>query len=625
MKNIAFMDLHVSAKDAEVCRTWCLENTIFIEKNGVVPVASVNKTGSCFFPVEPGKRYYTSVLKIFMASPSSGDAAHDAVLGMTDELSENAKVKKIRFMREFDFDGANSPYPDSCRYYKLFVDVPEDESCRYLVIPSNSPTRLFEDCCEIKQNILEKITWRAGIQRPFLGLNDNNAPDIATGDFIPVFPGQEYAIEIDFGQNRDPACQPSVSGYDENKKPVTILSWMNDQNESNRIVIPSNTRYIRVSACLSSFFPSMVLTKDERLDRAPKYSGPNDQVYFVFNTGYRKRILSPYHNFTPKAAPVRCELHTHLIDNGFPYSSTGMQYMARYVDAFAAVDYSSCGNGKKPEPPEHVDAPDALVFLGYGAENHNSPYRWFSMWGKGVENLPFIEASTTEPLTSLNEWIDLYALKHEMIVSINSPSWAKHVDQPETLAAAIEGAALIEVFNGYSYDYNFHPQTPDSPDAGVHYGENFWDAALTSGKKIFGTAVSDLHDAWPVSNGWIDVYPAAYTAGAVWNAILNGCFVAKSKSDAWETYTDNYHILDLDTSNGEYYVKTESPCDIVFISDGGTIVQNNPGLTEARYKLTGEEIYVRCELRHAIPGNEYIKAWLQPVFILPGQKRIYEK
>lgn len=175
-------------------------------------------------------------------------------------------------------------------------------------------------------------------------------------------------------------------------------------------------------------------------------------------------------------------------------------------------------------------------------------------------------------------------------VSIAHPIWSRM--QPEELLC-LNNYNAIEVYNSGTEHL-------------CHGGgaEIIWDYLLQHGKKIYATAVDDVHVTCDLFGGWIWVKARERTYKAVLEALFEGWFYASSGPI----------IEDYGMSQSEIYVKCSSCREIHFVTypvRGKSFFAEDCGsLTEAKYSRCGREEYIRV----VCTDHNGHSAWSQPIF-----------
>jgi len=134
----------------------------------------------------------------------------------------------------------------------------------------------------------------------------------------------------------------------------------------------------------------------------------------------------------------------------------------------------------------------------------------------------------------------------------------------------------------------------------------YWDSLLRRGRKVWGIAVDDNHNRIDDSlGGWVMVNAPRLKAPDIVDAILEGRFYSSTGPS----------IYDFGVEDGEVYIECSKVKAIHFVTyepRGRSYYAGKDGyLTSARFKLSGEELYVRAE---CIDENGKI-AWTNPIFL----------
>lgn len=177
----------------------------------------------------------------------------------------------------------------------------------------------------------------------------------------------------------------------------------------------------------------------------------------------------------------------------------------------------------------------------------------------------------------------------------NHPNWSRtelndFVD--------VEGYFALEIFN-YCSELESHT------GISTHY----WDSLLKRGKKVWAVAADDNHNDLDDScGGWIVVKAEDLTHDSIIEALLKGRYYSSSGPE----------IIDYGVEDGEVYVECSPVNHVHFIasdylnsgySEWGE--KNKNTITKARWKLRGDEKYIRVECVDAY-GNT---AWTNPIFL----------
>ena len=176
------------------------------------------------------------------------------------------------------------------------------------------------------------------------------------------------------------------------------------------------------------------------------------------------------------------------------------------------------------------------------------------------------------------------------LVSLAHPVWSRM--EPEEILG-LENLHAIEVFN-------------NGTEHLCHGGnaEIWWDMLLRHGKKVFATAVDDVHVADDLFGGWIQVKAAQRSREAILDAVFSGAYYASTGPVIHDFGMDGLNV----------YVEC-SPCrEIHFVTypprGKSVFAEEGKPLTSAAHTLTGREAYVRV----VCVDNDGRSAWTNPIF-----------
>lgn len=133
----------------------------------------------------------------------------------------------------------------------------------------------------------------------------------------------------------------------------------------------------------------------------------------------------------------------------------------------------------------------------------------------------------------------------------------------------------------------------------------YWDSLLRRGKKIWGLAVDDAHHRIKDHlGGWVMVKANKLTRSEIISALLEGRFYSSTGPI----------IYDFGFEDGEVFVECSPVKAIHFVSyevrGRSYYADDSKLLTSCRYKIKGEELFVRVEC-----VDEYGRiAWTNPIF-----------
>ena len=175
-------------------------------------------------------------------------------------------------------------------------------------------------------------------------------------------------------------------------------------------------------------------------------------------------------------------------------------------------------------------------------------------------------------------------------VSLAHPVWSR-MEVEEILG--LENIHAIEVFN-------------NGTEHLCHGGnaEVWWDMLLRRGKKVFATAVDDVHVADDLFGGWVWVKAADRSREAIMEALFNGAFYASTGPV----------IHDFGVEDGQAYVSCSDCREIHFVTypprGDSFFAEEGVCLNEGTHTLTGREAYVRA----VCVDSQGRWAWSNPIF-----------
>lgn len=278
--------------------------------------------------------------------------------------------------------------------------------------------------------------------------------------------------------------------------------------------------------------------------------------------------------------------HSTVSDGKFTPEALAAQYVSAGYDFLSMTDH----NRFVP----HAELPEEQIILLTGVEHdlEYSPFKCIHVvgLGKAGKNSTDYRCKRYSP-EELTEQQLLDLMRNDgQFVSIAHPIWSRM--DPEELSA-LNGFHAIEVFN-------------NGTEHLCHGGnaEAYWDLLLRRGKRIFATAVDDVHGPVDLFGGWIWVKATERTAQGILDALFAGAFYA----------TTGPVIHDFGIDGNQVYLNCSDCRELHFVSypPKGRSLFAEPGehLSEAVHTLSGSETYVRavCVDAH---GHS---AWTNPIF-----------
>lgn len=199
-----------------------------------------------------------------------------------------------------------------------------------------------------------------------------------------------------------------------------------------------------------------------------------------------------------------------------------------------------------------------------------------------------------EPVTGIDDKLELIQRNIDDLIKaggtpqINHPHWRWMLETD--LIMALKDVNLMEVYNANKDCNNYSA-------GGVPGMEEVWDALLSKGKVIYGTASDDAHyyegvfkrsSSYPGS-GWIMVKSEELNPDSITESIKKGDFYAST----------GVVLIDVKITEKEYEVFVEPhkyfKHTIAFIGKDGAVLAKVDG-DNAKYEYIGDELYVRARV-----------------------------
>ena len=299
-------------------------------------------------------------------------------------------------------------------------------------------------------------------------------------------------------------------------------------------------------------------------------------------------IFDPYHNISPDTKWARANFHTHTRVEG-PLNEceyTPEQTLAEYKRyGYNIVTFSNHNLiTEHPEPELYV----SLYEHGYNL------LKYHKLTFGSSEVLHFDHLVPL--LASQKQWQIALLSKRSDLVQLNHPLRTPTLGHEQL--TKLSGYNLIELDSGKSTE------------------NSYWDAALSAGHYVFGTAGDDLHK--PDRSGAIAVRctmlntPLSHhsnlldTASASYPELLatlrSGAFYSMRTPDYgngdWnvkeQMNTSLPYIEDIGAHGDSIYIRLSDMADSIrFTSDGGRCVALMTNAAEASYRMNDEDSYVR--------------------------------
>ena len=175
-------------------------------------------------------------------------------------------------------------------------------------------------------------------------------------------------------------------------------------------------------------------------------------------------------------------------------------------------------------------------------------------------------------------------------VSLAHPVWSR-MESEEILG--LDRFHAIEVFN-------------NGTEHLCHGGnaEIWWDMLLRHGKKVYATAVDDVHGAEDLFGGWICVKVLHRSRRAILDALFNGMYYSSNGPEIYDIGVDGKQVYVSCSECREIHFVTYSPRGKSFFAESGA------SLTETTHTMVGTEAYVRV----VCVDHEGKSAWSNPIF-----------
>lgn len=185
-----------------------------------------------------------------------------------------------------------------------------------------------------------------------------------------------------------------------------------------------------------------------------------------------------------------------------------------------------------------------------------------------------------------------------MVAVVNHPKWSRNTFEE-----------LLQLNDYFAVEiYNHKAEVRD----GIGSSTEHWDYLLDNGKKVFGLAGDDSHDLsvndkmGQYFGGWVMIQSKALTQKSIVNALLDGNFYS----------TTGPIINHIEVIDNEIVIECSAVEKVRFLCKTlrrGALYKNMDGspVTNATYKLKGDELYIRIE---CVDYNGKI-AYSNPIFL----------
>ena len=167
------------------------------------------------------------------------------------------------------------------------------------------------------------------------------------------------------------------------------------------------------------------------------------------------------------------------------------------------------------------------------------------------------------------------------------------------MSRSLTGAVGVEIYTGCLSRRQW-----DGVGFGLSLATDYWDEALSSGRRLWGFATDDSHQGYEVNVGWTEILAAADDFATVKASVERGALTA---SRGMRLYGWKFDGRRLEVEADLPYLRAFE-AEYSFIGDGGAVLHRETGRT-ASYELSGDERYVRVEAR----SGDGSVIWTQPL------------
>jgi len=211
----------------------------------------------------------------------------------------------------------------------------------------------------------------------------------------------------------------------------------------------------------------------------------------------------------------------------------------------------------------------------------------------GAESVSWFDFPLYQGLRQKQHIIDLLAPSSEVLF-INHPDRHR--------AYSLEDMRHLTGYTGMEIKSHF----ADAVD--------YWDAALSAGRPVWGVCADDSHRlnrASHVANGWLMILSPQRAQAPVLDALRQGAFYSVWKGK--EGQPNSLRACEIE--EGDLSATFEEPADVIrFVGQGGSIMAWTVGQATASYTLRESDTYVRVEA-----DSNGTTLYLNPVFRHGGQ------
>lgn len=277
--------------------------------------------------------------------------------------------------------------------------------------------------------------------------------------------------------------------------------------------------------------------------------------------------------------------HSTVSDGVFSPEELAARYAAQGYDFLSMTDHNVLVS--------HHELPGLLTLTGLEHDIEYSPDKCthvvgLTPAGREATAYPCRRYSALE-LTD-QDLVNLM-VRDGQFVSLAHPVWSR-MEPHEILA--LKGFHAIEVFN-------------NGTEHLCHGGgaEFLWDLLLRHGRRVFATAVDDVHVPCDLFGGWVWVKARERSEAAILQALFDGAFYPSSGPVIRDLWLDGGTVGVACSPCREIHFVTYPPRGKSHFAPEGQC------LTEATHTLTGRETYVRA----VCVDQEGRSAWSNPIFL----------
>jgi hypothetical protein len=281
------------------------------------------------------------------------------------------------------------------------------------------------------------------------------------------------------------------------------------------------------------------------------------------------RLFNPYDQL--RGTWQRANLHAH--GRAWFGITNGRQTDAEVVRAYRALGYSVAGVSDYFHIAAHDGVPTLPLYEhGLNVGKHHQvaigarQVVWF--------DLPFWQGASQKQyvINRVRSATALVALAHPSIMPLGYS--ASDLSQ-------LTGYELFELVNGH-----FTTQ-------------NLWDAALSSGRPVWAIADDDTHDVTDpdrMAVAWSMIDAASPSSDDVIGALRDGRAFAVSKTSGEPDGTDAT-LVGVTVRHEVVTVTCSAPAELMFVGQGGRVLQTTSGATTASRAFTSGDTYIRTVIR----------------------------